>query len=335
MERFGQYETLAPLQKAGRVSLWTARMARDFDGSASHCVKRVQLSDRELSDRDASAAEDLLVAAAIQQSMGYRSVAWAPVYHLGTNGTDAFYVTDRFARSAQSLIDARVRVTASELRTVLMAVVDGLIELQGHYGRPHANLKPSNVMVGQRIRPGTICLTDPAATGDPVPSLVRAPDPKAVGQLLFALVTHRPYTSARWPLPHEPEWDELGASGPEWFALCESLVHPLNGLDMDLDGLMTRIVAIRPSRRRLRRAARLLPVAAAVALACYPLHGRVRGWWGAVARSVQSQTATSPRRPHAVDPAAVAPAAHRSKFPDPYYRPTGNGVAALADREQN
>jgi hypothetical protein len=315
MARYGTAETIALLHGSGNTSVWAARMAGDAAGSPLQCVKRVELTDRELAERDASAAEHLLVGAAVQQAMCFRSVAWAPVYHLGTHGTDAFYVTDRFARSAQSLIDAEARLTPAELRTILTAVVDGLIELHVHYGRPHANLKPSNVLIGERIRPGTVCLSDPAAINDAVPSLGRAPDARAIGQLLFALVTHRPRTAARWPLPRDPAWDGLGASGPEWFALCESLLHPLAPSSLDLDDLLTRIIAIRPTRRRLRRALAAAPVAAALALACYPFRAQAQHWCGVVAGAVEARVQPAQPRPTAEPIARARPTDPRAWSP--------------------
>ncbi len=140
-------------------------------------------------------------------------------------------------------------------------MVDGLLDLDAAYGRPHANLKPTNVLVGEQVRAGQVQLSDPGAVAANVPSLTRAPDPKAVGQLLYALVTHRPHTGARWPLAGGDAWRALGASGKQWFALCESLVNPFSDRLPDLAELRARIGSISPSRRRLPRAVVAVPVA--------------------------------------------------------------------------
>ena len=112
-----------------------------------------------------------------------------------------------------------------------------------------------------------ICLTDPAADEAHVPSLTRAPDPRAIGRLIFAVVTGRAHSSARWPLDFDADWIALGASGREWFELCQSLIHPLGEASPDLDELMTQIVSIRPSWRRVRRAVRVAALVACVGLA--------------------------------------------------------------------
>ncbi len=270
MARHGKFDAVSLLHRSAHTSVWSARPAGSTAGTPNHCLKRVELTDHELADHDATAAEHLLVGAALQQAMADKSDGWAPVYELGTDdGTDAFYVTRLYPRSAQSMIDGRARLSSAELRTILMAVVDGLLDLDGAYGRPHANLKPTNVLLGEQIRAGQVHLADPGAVAANVPSLTRAPDPKAVGQLLYALVTHRPHTGARWPLAGGDAWRAMGASGRQWFGLCESLVNPFSDRLPDLTELRARIGAISPSRRRLPRSLVAVPVVAAVAAAAY------------------------------------------------------------------
>ena len=195
MPRHGKFDAVALLHRSAHTSVWSARPAGAATAAPNHCLKLLELTDHELADRDATAAEHLLVGAALQQAMADKSDGWAPVYELGSDdGTEAFYVTKLYPRSAQSMIDGRAHLSTAELRTILLGVVDALLDLDGAYHRPHANLKPSNVLIGEQVRPGQVVLTDPGALAENVPSLTRAPDPKAVGQLLYALVTHRPPT---------------------------------------------------------------------------------------------------------------------------------------------
>ena len=298
-----RYVAVSLLARTARKTVWSARRlaAVDLAGDrAENVLKRVELSTADLAAGDARPAEDLLIGAALQQAMGYRSVGWVPVLDLGTNGTDAYYVAERFPRSAQSLVDADRRVTSTELRTIVVAVVDALIDLQVMYDRPHANLKPTNVLLGERIRPGMICLTDPAAAAEPVASLTRAPDPRAIGRLVFALVTGRPHTSARWPMEFDAAWVALGASGREWFDLCESLMHPRVEVSPDLDALLTRVVCIRPSRRRVRRAVRVAAVAAVFVLALAAARRPLARWATTADQRIQAwgrSPAPRPRRP--------------------------------------
>ncbi len=286
MTRHGTFEPVALLHRTPRAAVWSARSCVDAGGPADHCLKRA-----EGSADDAAAAEELLAGAGVQQAMAFQSPAWAAVRALGAAGHGAFVVTDRFPRSAQTVIDGSRRLSSAELRTVFVAVLDALIELQVAYGRPHGNLKPSNVLIGRRIRAGTVCLTDPAADPTARPSLDRAPDPKAIGRLLYALVTHRPHTAARWPMPFDADWQRLGASGRQWFDLCRSLVHPLGDAAPDLDELMTQVVAIHPDRRRrvrrgVRRALAVGSVAAAVAGVGYAARAPIAGWYDAGRRQL-------------------------------------------------
>jgi hypothetical protein len=321
MSRHGKFDTVSLLHRTAHAAVWTARAGHDQSGVADHCLKRVDLTDGQLASGDARAAEELLVAAAIQQAMGFRSVGWAPIHDLGSNGTDAYYVTERFPRSAQTLVDQQVRLSSAQLRTIMMAVVDALIELEVHYGRGHGNLKPSNVLLGDRIRPGAICLTDPAASGNLVPSLVRAPDPRAIGRLLFALVTHRPYTAARWPVEFDADWLALGWSGRKWYDLCALLLHPRGGPSLDLDELMTWVVAIRPSRRKLRRAVMAAPAVAALVAVAYVGRAPLGRWAGAAKTQVQAMAADlTPAPPHrklAQPPHPGGKAAHPATRPAP------------------
>ena len=327
MQRFGRFDAVSVLSQSPHATVWAARQASTYDvagGPADHVVKRVELTPDQIAAGDSTAAQRLLVSAALQQAMGFKSVGWAPIYDTGTGGADSYYVAERFPRSAQTLIDGGRHLTSAELRTVLVAIVDALIELQVMYDRPHANLKPTNVLIGERIRAGMICLTDPAAAGDYVPSLTRAPDPRAIGRLLFALVTLRPHTAAPWPLTFDHDWQALGDGGREWFELCQSLMHPRAEASPDLDELMTRLVAIRPTWRRVRRAVKLAPVAAAVALAAYAGRAPLVRWAAAADQAAAAVLAPTPPR-HG--PAKPTPfnrplvASHRNAEPMPRYLP--------------
>ena len=291
MPHHGKFDAVALLHRSAHTSVWSARPAGAAAAPPNHCLKLVELSDHELADHDASNAEYLLVGAALQQSMADKSQRWAPVYELGTDdGTDAFYVTKLYPRSAQSIIDGRVRLSSPDLRTVMLGVVDALIDLESAYGRPHANLKPSNVLIGDPSRAGQVVLTDPGALAENVPSLTKAPDTKAVGQLLYALVTHRPHTGARWPLVKGDAWRAMGASGKQWFALCDALVNPFGEGVSDLSELRGRIGAIHTSRRRLPRVVVAVPVLAAVTAVAYLGRRQITQGWQSAAHGLADLT---------------------------------------------
>ncbi len=318
MARYATFDTVSLLHRSGPTSVWSARSMVDGGGPADHCLKAV----RGTAD-DATAAEQLLAGAGLQQAMAFQCPGWAPVRALGADGHGAFCVTDRYPRSAQTIIDGPARVSSADLRTLVVAILDALIELQVAYNRPHGNLKPSNVLIGRRVRSGQVCLTDPAADPTARPSLTRAPDPKALGRLVYALVTHRPHNTAGWPMRFDDHWHRLGASGRAWFDLCQSLMHPLGDASPDLDELMTRVVALRPDRRRraargVRHALVAVPLSVAALAAAYvervPLAAGTSAAGRQVLALVQSRPAAKPHRPNPLVPSAAA-------HPKPWFPP--------------
>ncbi len=325
MGRFATFDAVSLLHRSGPASVWSARSVVGQGGPAEHCLKRV-----DGTAADATAAEQLLAGASVQQAMAFQSRGWAAVRAMGAAGHGAFCVTDRFPRSAQTIIDGPRRLCSAELRTIFVAVLDALIELQVAYGRPHANLKPSNVLIGPRLRPGQICLTDPCPTGQTVASLSKAPDPKALGRLLFALVTHRPHTAAGWPMKFDEPWRRLGGCGRQWFDLCRSLVHPLGDAAPDLDELMTQVVAIAPGGRRLgrggRRVATAASLAAALAVAAVAERHAIPRWYATAQRQAMALVRGN-RKPFQPAPSAAPPPRHRW---DPWTPPRVPAAASAA-----
>ena len=289
MARRGRSDALSLLSRSAHPPLGTVPVV---EFRSDRAVKRVRRTERELGSDDPTPAEQLLTSGYLQQAMARKCIGWAPVHDVGSAGDEAHCATERFPRSAQTVIDGRRRLPAGQLRVILTAVVDALIELQVAYNRPHGNLKPTNVLLGRRVRPGTVCLTDPAANSSPRPSLTRAPDPRAIGRLLFALVTHRPHTAAGWPMRFDADWAALGWSGPDWFELCKWLLNPRTEAQPDLDEVMTRIVAIRPTRRRPGRWAVVLAMVAVLVVGAYGERARLARWGGTVKRQVQSMAST-------------------------------------------
>ena len=257
MTVYGNFEATSQVFKTHHGAIWAARTA-GTDETPDCCVKVMELDQTMLDEGDTTVAQHLLVAAALQQAMGNKSEYWAPVYGLGSQGTNAFYASRLFPRSAQTLIDHRTALNATELQIILLGVVDGLIDLQTSFHRSHGNLKPSNVLISEanKIRPGGIVLCDPDASSDHQDSSSHPPDTKAVGELLYALVTHRPHATARWPLPQSDCWKELGSSGPHWRRLCENLLNTVSRRGMPtLEHLRDEIGGIRPTGRRIPRSA--------------------------------------------------------------------------------
>jgi hypothetical protein len=303
MAVYGKFETIDAVFRTNHGSIWTARMVGTSD-AADCCVKLIELNQDMLTQRDTSVAKNLLVAAALQQAMGNKSEFWAPVYGLGSQGTNAFYAGRFFPRSLQTLIDNRTALTATELKIILLAILDGLLDLETAVGRAHSNLKPSNILIDDatQIRPGSIFLCDPDPSSEAPASSSRTPDIKAVGQLLYALVTHKPYFTARFPLPASEKWKELGSTGRQWRALCENLLHlgPRRGVG-SIEAVRERVDAIQPTRRRMPVAALLMfATIAGLTAAGYVNREQLPGWYAVAHDKVLALVGRKPKKssPH-------------------------------------
>ncbi len=225
-------------------------------GPAGCCIKLIQPDSPVFAGKGAAAAEELLIAAALQQSIANKSEHWAPVYELGYDGKNAFYVSKLFERSLQRMIDLKVKVSSSDLLTITSAIVEGLVDLETAFDRSHSNLKPANVLIAGkgRIRREDVRLTDPNAGDQERPSITRSPDAKAIGEIIFSLVTWRPHGAARWPVAESVEWDRLGSSGLQWLDLCNDLINTMARQGpMKLGKIQARLNSMRPGRRRIPR----------------------------------------------------------------------------------
>jgi hypothetical protein len=329
---YGKFESVRELYKTHSGSVWSAR-PRDSHEEARACLKMVQLDELMLEHRDTSVAESLLVSAAIQQTMANKSEFWAPVYELGSDGTNAFFVSQLFPRTLQTLVESETKLTSAELKTIMLAIVDGLIDLETAYHRQHGNLKPANVMLAARthISPGGMLLADPDSVADNVPSMTRAPDTKAMGQILYALVTHKPYTGARFPLADAIEWKQLGSSGKAWFILCQRLLDTFSKQGLTaLESVRIAIAEIRPTRRSVPRpvyAAVLLGLAAAAA---YQYRAQLPGYWNH-SRDAVSALVTKYVHPNTTTVASVAPSGntHPAKGELPARKSDSTAVAPV------
>jgi formylglycine-generating enzyme required for sulfatase activity len=252
MKVFGKFEAVAQVCQTPVAAIWSARLS-GTRGAAESCLKIIQPDSPVFDGHGKAAAEELLIAAALQQSIANKSERWAPVYELGYDGSNAFYVGKLFDRSLQRAIDLRVKVSAADLLTVVSAIVDGLVDLRTAFNRAHGNLKPANVLIGTtgRIQRENIFLSDPSAGDQDAASMARSPDVKALGEIIFALVTGRPHTAARWPVPESPEWDRLGAVGGQWWSLCNDLLNTMTrGGPMSLEKIQARLTMIGMARKR-------------------------------------------------------------------------------------
>jgi hypothetical protein len=281
MTVYGNFEAIKQVFKTTHGSVWSARTAGTSE-APDCCIKLFQLDADMLENRDTTFAQHLLVAAALQQAMANKSEYWAPIYGLGSQGTNAFYVTRLFPRSAQSLIDYKTDLSSAELKIIMLAVIDGLMDLDTAFHRSHGNLKPANVLLADRakIREGTVVLSDPDAASEDRPSLTRTPDSKALGELLYGLVTHNPHVTARFPLPKSSKWSQLGSTGRQWFAICGNLLNPVGRRGAPpLEHIRSMIDGVHPTRRRFPKSLLAVVLVGALGAGAYVKRDQVHTWY--------------------------------------------------------
>ncbi len=217
-------------------------LGRQTDGDADVCVKLISVP--ETGPRDTAAAERLLISAALQQEIARHSTRWAPVLRLGSDGVDSFCITRKYPRSLQSLLDESVPIRPDQLRSILLDIVEGLVDLMHTYGVPHGNLKPGNVFLtrsSDRIDEGDVRLSDPDADAESKPA-----DIFALGRILYSLVTRRDPDAIESQLVFDAPWRRLGLSGKKWFDLCNHMLSFQSSQNLsDLSDLRDRITAIR------------------------------------------------------------------------------------------
>lgn len=195
--------------------------------------------------------DGFLLRAKTQKALAKGSGRWAPVYETGTvrghpgeageasgggggeavpgstageagEAIGAYAVMDRYERSVQSLIDGRVNITNDDLRNIMSGAVGGLLDIQ-KTGRPHGNLKATNILLGEsaNLAAAKVFLSDPAPDGALAKNSA-AKDLADLGRILFFLVNLKPYDGGT--IPKTREWTRLGPNGEDWRKLCTTLL---------------------------------------------------------------------------------------------------------------
>ncbi len=321
MPTFGKYETERPLHEARGTAIWAARLSGDH-GPARYAVKAAWPggASTDVFDLNADAPDALVTAAAVQEQVARGSTYWAPIFEHGTVNARSWYVTELYPRSAQTLIEARTRVNVAQLQVVTHSVIQALIDLRDTAGRPHGNIKPSNVLISgdptsRTIEQGQVILSDPAAI---VPQQLElfSGDLLALGRLIHSLVTFHSFRApVGWPVRPSPDWARLGKQGAGWLRLCTMLLDPNRvpggrGLE-DVAERVRRLGG--PDARPLRTAA-AVGVAAMIAVAAggFTYRSHLPAWLRApmAAASASPESAAPSTRPPnepgstpAIDPA--------------------------------
>lgn len=227
MGTFGQFESAGELARSTLAELLLARPA---DGSApGRFVIKHRRAQSALDGTDpAQAASRFLEAVATQRAMR-DSPFWAPIHDAGAIEGGAYYVTDRYELHAGQLINGCVHLGEARLLALVRSITSGLIDLEKAEGRPHGNLKPTNVLLARSGRSERLraVLTDPLATSQLREERDAKRDLRAIGELIYGLVTHREYAGdAAWPIERDGAWASLGKGARTWSELCNALLAP-------------------------------------------------------------------------------------------------------------
>ena len=269
MARFGRYDSVSELRTEGLNTIYIGRSAAE--PGQDFAIKVFRPSVEIMGERQAERQVRLFLdKAAVQKKVASAGAQfWAPVYDLGSTSQGAFYVTDKYDRSAQQYVDGQAKLTPKALYNIVTSVVGGLIELKRTCGRPHGNLKPSNVLLRElrgRSQP-QVALCDPAP---PDSGTSWTGDLRAVAGLIYQLVTHYPVPTAdHWQIDKTEHWQYLGKQADGWIDLCNRLISAtLRPAEITLEDLAEELPSLKPPS--IAAARRPLIIAAALAAVIIP-----------------------------------------------------------------
>lgn len=179
-----------------------------------------------------------------EEAINAGSRRFAPIYDGGsTPDGRAWYATAFYARgSLRRWVASGMEVEEASLRWVVNNVLRGLLDLKRATGRSHGNLKLTNILMGKAV--GTPLEETPLFLADPLADLktwsgsLELRDLRALGELIFQLVTRRVVEQPEdfsYPVEPSVEWNRLGEKGGYWRELCNRLLEPeLSLQDMTL-----------------------------------------------------------------------------------------------------
>jgi hypothetical protein len=275
MPRFGQYETDRVLYRTGFNAIYLCQPGGK--GSRRRIVKAYQpsvpVSEGELA---ATPTDPFLDSAGIQQQAARAEARyWAPVHESGVSPEGMFYVTDCYDVSAQQLIDGRVNLGAAGLARIVESVVRGLLALKRACGRPHGNLKFTNILIARRgtFAPEKVVLSDPCPSSQLDEDTHARMDLEQLGTLIHQLVMHRnPPLVAGYQAPDAPEWQRLGRQANAWRDLCNRLLAMEGGAEpLALEELVAKLPGVaQRGRNRVLKAVGCLGVILLVAVLSRP-----------------------------------------------------------------
>jgi len=250
MKVFGGYEVAIELSRTPFGAVYSAKPA-GAQGRPEFLVKTFNpegLPEDRLAG-DPQIAEFLERAEVQRKAAQPPSTHWAPILETGIAPEGAFYVSRFYPSSAHRLFLGKVRLDAAMLHAIASGVVEGLDELKRACGQSHGNLRTTTVLLSRPDRGGStqVALAEPLTAASARGG--EAEDLRALGELIFQLVTHRNFSAVGgWPIQDGPEWRNLGRRGQAWRELCNRLVDPAPREPLTLDGVRRDLRELRIRR---------------------------------------------------------------------------------------
>ncbi len=290
MASFGRYQTVREIHRSGFTVLYSGRTAASPE--AKYAIKVFQPSSLLLETEQVKNQSDLFLnSARVQQKTSVSGAQyWAPIHKCDLIPDGAFYATDKYDRSLQQLIDTNIKLTAQALNKIIESVAKGLVELKKACGRPHGNLKATNILIAGEgdISQTTIVLSDPLPDEHIDTAVHWDGDLRDIAEFIYQLVMHRPSPAIdSWQAPDSKEWAKLGKQAQEWRNLCNRLlVSHMKPGTMTVEILireLARLKKIKPvlSTRRLLVAIGFVVIVGAAIIFLFkpvPEAGKMEDW---------------------------------------------------------
>ncbi|MHC4097848.1 MAG: hypothetical protein ACYSU3_17535 [Planctomycetota bacterium] len=228
MATFGRFETVREIHRTGYTTVYTGRSSEST--AEKFAIKVFQPPALLLEGGQAKTEIDLFLKGteAQQKAAAGDAQHWAPIHQHGSSPGGAFYVTDKYEHSLQQFLDIRLKLNSNILLAIVESVAKGLMELKDSCGRPHGNLKATNVLIGETedISQGKIVLCDPMPDGHIDTKVHWDSDLRALAELIYQLVVHRQSPRVDgWQAPDSKEWRILGRNAASWRDLCNRLLN--------------------------------------------------------------------------------------------------------------
>ena len=252
MARFGRFETVRELNRTGLTLVCIGRELGSIE--EKYALKISQPPSLILGEEEAKReSRRFLSSARIQQKVTAGDAPhWASVYDCGEISDGAYYITDKYDRSLQQLIDDRIKLTGQVLHKIIESIIKGLIELKQACDRPHGNLKASNILITGTgdILQTRFVLSDPLSDEQIDREADFDRDLRAVAELIYELITHRPTPAIEgWQVPDSAEWAVLGKQAKGWRNLCNVLLSaPVQPGTIPLETVIEKLAALKTAK---------------------------------------------------------------------------------------